>query len=195
MQQGNIKSVTFNLSKDKAKADPEKTVAEGYLLNAGLSNKCEGNPLLYDTAQRVCQKFFRDVQSDREQRTESEWGYTPTFFEAITNTAKVYDFSESEAYSKLPDGQTATINSSSNTYYRMTAANFSVNKDVMNDVSLFATSTDYVKTDSCDIVDELKKLQSEKTVYRGDKAESFLETIISNVSVDTGKGRDLQQAL
>ena len=37
----------------------------------------------------------------------------------------------------------------------MTAANFSVNKDVMNDVSLFATSTDYVKTDSCDIVDEL----------------------------------------
>lgn len=109
------------------------------------------------------------------------------FFEAITNTAKVYDFSESEAYSKLPDGQTATINSSSNTYYRMTAANFSVNKDVMNDVSLFATSTDYVKTDSCDIVDELKKLQSEKTVYRGDKAESFLETIISNVSVDTEK--------
>lgn len=81
-------------------------------------------------------EIFRDVQSDREQRTESEWGYTTYIFEAITNTAKVYDFSESEAYSKLPDGQTATINSSSNTYYRMTAANFSVNKDVMNDVSL-----------------------------------------------------------
>ena len=78
--QGNIKSVTFNLSKDKAIADPEKTVAEGYLLNAGLCNKCEGNPLLYDTAQRVCQKFFRDVQSDREQRTESEWGYTTYIF-------------------------------------------------------------------------------------------------------------------
>lgn len=184
--QGNIKSVTFNLSKDKAIADPEKTVAEGYLLNAGSAINAR-NPLLYDTAQRVCQKFFRDVQSDREQRTESEWGYTTYIFEAITNTAKVYDFSESEAYSKLHDGQTATINSSSNTYYRMTAANFSVNKDVMNDVSLFATSTDYVKTDSCDIVDELKKLQSEKTVYRGDKAESFLETIISNVSVDTEK--------
>jgi flagellar hook-associated protein 3 FlgL len=65
----------------------------------------------------------------------------------------------------------------------MTAANFSVNKDVMNDVSLFATATDYVKTDSCDIVDELKKLQSEKTVYRGDKAESFLETIINSTKV------------
>ena len=57
----------------------------------------------------------------------------------------------------------------------------------MNNVSLFATTTDYVKTDACDIVDELKKLQSQTTVYRGDKAESFLETIISNVSVDTEK--------
>ena len=111
----------------------------------------------------------------------------PTFFEGITATGKVYDFSDSDAYSKLTDGQTTTISSSSNTYYRLTAGNYSVNKDVMNNVSLFATATDYVKTDACDIVDELKKLQSQTTVYRGDKAESFLETIISNVSVDTEK--------
>ena len=57
----------------------------------------------------------------------------------------------------------------------------------MSDVSLFATATDYIQTDSCDIVDELKKLQSDTTVYRGDKASTFLETIISNVSVDTEK--------
>ena len=180
--QGNIKSVTFNLSKDKAIADPEKTVAEGYLLNAGSAINARGIQL--NEFVRNFSEMFNQIESKGQNLNGDT---PPTFFEAITNTAKVYDFSESEAYSKLPDGQTATINSSSNTYYRMTAANFSVNKDVMNDVSLFATSTDYVKTDSCDIVDELKKLQSEKTVYRGDKAESFLETIISNVSVDTEK--------
>lgn len=185
--QGNIKSVTFNLSKDKAIADPEKTVAEGYLLNAGSAINARGIPY-YMTQLNEFVRNFSEMFNQIESKGQNLNGDTPpTFFEAITNTAKVYDFSESEAYSKLPDGQTATINSSSNTYYRMTAANFSVNKDVMNDVSLFATSTDYVKTDSCDIVDELKKLQSEKTVYRGDKAESFLETIISNVSVDTEK--------
>ena len=183
--QGNIKSVTFNLSKDKAIADPEKTVAEG--LNAGSAINARGIPY-YMTQLNEFVRNFSEMFNQIESKGQNLNGDTPpTFFEAITNTAKVYDFSESEAYSKLPDGQTATINSSSNTYYRMTAANFSVNKDVMNDVSLFATSTDYVKTDSCDIVDELKKLQSEKTVYRGDKAESFLETIISNVSVDTEK--------
>lgn len=185
--QGNIKSVTFNLSKDKAIADPEKTVAEGYLLNAGSAINARGIPY-YMTQLNEFVRNFSEMFNQIESKGQNLNGDTPpTFFEAITNTAKVYDFSESEAYSKLPDGQTATINSSSNTYYRMTAANFSVNKDVMNDVSLFATATDYVKTDSCDIVDELKKLQSEKTVYRGDKAESFLETIISNVSVDTEK--------
>ena len=185
--QGNIKSVTFNLSKDKAIADPEKTVAEGYLLNAGSAINARGIPY-YMTQLNEFVRNFSEMFNQIESKGQNLNGDTPpTFFEAITNTAKVYDFSESEAYSKLPDGQTATINSSSNTYYRMTAANFSVNKDVMNDVSLFATSTDYVKTDSCDIVDELKKLQSEKTVYRGDKAESFLKTIISNVSVDTEK--------
>ena len=41
---GNIKSVTFNLSKDKAIADPEKTVAEGYLLNAGAAINARGIP-------------------------------------------------------------------------------------------------------------------------------------------------------
>ena len=185
--QGNIKSVTFNLSKDKAIADPEKTVAEGYFLNAGSAINARGIPY-YMTQLNEFVRNFSEMFNQIESKGQNLNGDTPpTFFEAITNTAKVYDFSESGAYSKLPDGQTATINSSSNTYYRMTAANFSVNKDVMNDVSLFATATDYVKTDSCDIVDELKKLQSEKTVYRGDKAESFLETIISNVSVDTEK--------
>ena len=185
--QGNIKSVTFNLSKDKAIADPEKTVAEGYLLNAGSAINARGIPY-YMTQLNEFVRNFSEMFNQIESKGQNLNGDTPpTFFEAITSTAKVYDFSKSAAYSKLPDGKTATINSSSNTYYRLTAANFSVNKDVMNDVSLFATATDYVKTDSCDIVDELKKLQSEKTVYRGDKAESFLETIISNVSVDTEK--------
>ena len=57
--QGNIKSVTFNLSKDKAIADPEKTVAEGYLFKCGLCNKCEGNPLLYAYSSTSLSEIFQ----------------------------------------------------------------------------------------------------------------------------------------
>ena len=184
---GNIKSMKFNLSKNKAVANPAAVVADNATLSAGSGINERGIPY-YMTQLNEFVRNFAELFNKAESKGQNMNGDTPpTFFEGITDTGKVYDFSDSDAYSKLTDGQTTTISSSSNTYYRMTAGNYSVNKDVMNNVSLFATATDYVKTDACDIVDELKKLQSQTTVYRGDKAESFLETIISNVSVDTEK--------
>lgn len=184
---GNIKSMKFNLSKNKAVANPAAVVADNATLSAGSGINERGIPY-YMTQLNEFVRNFAELFNKAESKGQNMNGDTPpTFFEGITATGKVYDFSDSDAYSKLTDGQTTTISSSSNTYYRMTAGNYSVNKDVMNNVSLFATATDYVKTDACDIVDELKKLQSQTTVYRGDKAESFLETIISNVSVDTEK--------
>ena len=184
---GNIKSMKFNLSKNKAVANPAAVVADNATLSAGSGINERGIPY-YMTQLNEFVRNVAELFNKAESKGQNMNGDTPpTFFEGITDTGKVYDFSDSDAYSKLTDGQTTTISSSSNTYYRMTAGNYSVNKDVMNNVSLFATATDYVKTDACDIVDELKKLQSQTTVYRGDKAESFLETIISNVSVDTEK--------
>ena len=184
---GNIKSMKFNLSKNKAVANPAAVVADNATLSAGSGINERGIPY-YMTQLNEFVRSFAELFNKAESKGQNMNGDTPpTFFEGITATGKVYDFSDSDAYSKLTDGQTTTISSSSNTYYRLTAGNYSVNKDVMNNVSLFATATDYVKTDACDIVDELKKLQSQTTVYRGDKAESFLETIISNVSVDTEK--------
>ena len=184
---GNIKSMKFNLSKNKAVANPAAVVADNATLSAGSGINERGIPY-YMTQLNEFVRNFAELFNKAESKGQNMNGDTPpTFFEGITATGKIYDFSDSDAYSKLTDGQTTTISSSSNTYYRLTAGNYSVNKDVMNNVSLFATTTDYVKTDACDIVDELKKLQSQTTVYRGDKAESFLETIISNVSVDTEK--------
>ena len=184
---GNIKSMKFNLSKNKAVANPAAVVADNATLSAGSGINERGIPY-YMTQLNEFVRNFAELFNKAESKGQNMNGDTPpTFFEGITATGKGYDFSDSDAYSKLTDGQTTTISSSSNTYYRLTAGNYSVNKDVMNNVSLFATATDYVETDACDIVDELKKLQSQTTVYRGDKAESFLETIISNVSVDTEK--------
>ena len=185
--EGNIKSMTFKLNEEKAIANPQKAVEEGYYVNAGSAVNARGIPY-YMTQLNEFVRNFSELFNEIESKGQNLNGDTPpTFFEGITEAGKIYDFSEGNTYRNLEDGQTATINSESNTYYRMTAKNFSVNQDVMSDGSLFATATDYIQTDSCDIVDELKKLQSDTTVYRGDKASTFLETIISNVSVDTEK--------
>lgn len=184
---GNIESMTFKLNEEKAVANPKKAVEEGYSLNAGAGINSRGIPYYMTQLNEFVRNFAEQFNNIESQGQNLNGDTPPTFFEGITEAGKVYDFSDSADYSKLEDGQSATITSESNTYYRMTAKNFSVNEDVMNDVSLFATATDYIKTDSCDIVDQLKKLQSDTTVYRGDKASTFLETIISNVSVDTEK--------
>ena len=39
------------------------------------------------------------------------------------------------------------------------------------------------------MIEQLKKLQSETNVYRNDKASTFLETLISDISVDTEKSQ------
>lgn len=184
--QGNITSMKFNLSHDKPIADPQRAVDEGHTANAGSAVNAKGIPY-YMAQLNEFVRCFSELFNEIESKGKNLNGDTPpTFFEGITATGTIFDFSDSD-YRNLEDGQTATITSNSDTYYRMTAKNFSVNKDIMNDVSLFATTTDPVNPDSYDIVDELKKLQSETTVYRGDKASTFLETIISNVSVDTEK--------
>ena len=64
--QGNIKSVTFNLSKDKAIADPEKTVAEGYLLNAGSAINARGIPYYMTQLNEFVRNFsemFNQIES------------------------------------------------------------------------------------------------------------------------------------
>ena len=43
--------------------------------------------------------------------------------------------------------------------------------------------------DAYDLVTEMMKLQDDTIVYRGDNASSFLERIVSDISVDTEKNK------
>ena len=52
----------------------------------------------------------------------------------------------------------------------------------------FATTKDITNgSDAYDLLDEMMALQDEVTMYRGDNAEAFLETLLSDISVDTEK--------
>jgi len=187
--EGNLVSVKFNLNQNKAVADPAKTVQEGYTLYAGSGIDSMGIPY-YMTQLNEFVRDFSEMFNEIESTGKNLNGDTPPqFFEAVTATGKVYDFSDSSLYRNLAAGQTAKITSSSNTYYRMTAGNYGVNTKVMDNVSLFATTTDSTKPDAYDVIEQLKKLQSETNVYRNDKASTFLETLISDISVDTEKSQ------
>ena len=54
--------------------------------------------------------------------------------------------------------------------------------------SLFSTTVDVTNgADAVDLLEEMMDLQANVTMFRGDNAEAFLETLLSDIAVDTEK--------
>jgi flagellar hook-associated protein 1 FlgK len=81
---------------------------------------------------------------------------------------------------------TYTISSSSDTYYMLTGTTVKVNAESILNPNYFSTTesiTDGVA--AYDIVTRLQTLQDDVKMFRGDSASAFLETMLSDVAVDT----------
>lgn len=77
--------------------------------------------------------------------------------------------------------------STSDSYYQLTAGNIKINRQSLEDPSIFATSKkeDFEQgVDSYELVTSLKALQSDKILYRGSGGQTFLQYIISDATVD-----------
>ena len=71
------------------------------------------------------------------------------------------------------------------TYYLLTAKNFSVNQTVVRNVSkLAATSNINNGIDSNDLIESVRKLESDVTMFRSASADKFLQCIYADVTVD-----------
>lgn len=81
-----------------------------------------------------------------------------------------------------------SIRSWDDSYYKLTASGMCVNATSLRDPNYFATTANIVDgTDAYELAEKLAELQSNVVMFRGDKANTFLETLLSDVAVDTGK--------
>ncbi|MCH5333504.1 MAG: flagellar hook-associated protein FlgK [Agathobacter sp.] len=81
-----------------------------------------------------------------------------------------------------------TLTSDSDSYYKFTAATIRVNERSLRDPNYFSTTSELLeKVDQYDIAKELLTLQKDVKMFRGDSAESFLETLLSDITVDVNK--------
>ena len=70
----------------------------------------------------------------------------------------------------------------------MTAFNVKVNYTSIKDPAYFSTTVDITNgADAYDLLDDMMALQADVTMFRGANGESFLETLLSDISVDTEK--------
>lgn len=119
-------------------------------------------------------KAFNDIQHKGVDLYDNPMG---SFFVAEDKLGHELDFSEAGA---------ATLRSNSNSYYRLTAANFKVT-DASKDPNILATA---IRPDLANgvsnqsLVEEMQKLQRDVPMYRGANGEQFLATIFGDITVD-----------
>lgn len=76
-------------------------------------------------------------------------------------------------------------------YYFMTADNFTINSQLMNDPSRFAAATDVVNgIDNNDVVEALTGLKSDKTMFGQGDPGGFMHTLVADIGIDTKKANN-----
>lgn len=181
-ENGKITEITFQLEEE---IDPligmvlsDKTVTVGDNVNA------MGIPYYQQQINEFLRNFtemFNDIQHRGETLTGDKMG---SFFVAQTGTGTEYDFMEWGN----PDNRSRTISSSFDGYHQMTAFNVKVNDVSLRDPRYFATTEDVTNGDAAyDLLKDMMDLQENVTMYRGDNASAFLETLLSDIAVDTEK--------
>jgi len=132
-------------------------------------------------------ELFNNIQKKGETLDGEQMG---AFFVAETGTGKVYEFigwggvDENGNPLDIPN----ILKSHEDGYHQLTAANAKVNDKSLKDPAYFATTVDITNgADAYDLVEEMKKLQADVIMFRGDNAEAFLETLLSDIAVDTEK--------
>jgi len=83
---------------------------------------------------------------------------------------------------------TDKVTSTSDSYYKLTAENFKVREDLFRNPQNMAVSTDITKgEDFRDVLDNMKELYDKKKIFRGATSSKFLETVLSDIAIDTNK--------
>ena len=89
-------------------------------------------------------------------------------------------------YEEIPDDRPLY-----GSYYFMTAENFTINNQLMSNPSRFAASTDVINgIDNNDVVEELIKLKTSKTMFGQGEPAGFMHTLVADIGIDTRKANN-----
>lgn len=181
-ENGKIVDITFTL---KEEMDPlVATVIDGHKSIVGDNVDSMGIPYYQAQINEFLRNFtemFNDIQKKGETLSGEKMG---AFFVGQTGTGTEYDFDEWGT----PEARATTISSTSDGYHQMTAFNVKVNDKSLQEPGHFATTIDVTNgADAYDLMDDMMALQDKVIMYRGANASAFLETLLSDISVDTEK--------
>lgn len=183
-----VQSVTFNLNTELDAAECANLADKQVV--CGQTVDCMGIPYYQSQLNEFLRNFsqmFNDIEMEGVDLNGDPMG---AFFIGKSSTG--IEFTGADWYAgleALEGGDTSfTISSHGDSYYQVMASTICVNARSLKDASYFSTSSEIINgVAKYDIAEKLMTLQNSVTMFRGDNAESFLEVLISDISVDVNK--------
>ncbi|MCR5267217.1 MAG: flagellar hook-associated protein FlgK [Lachnospiraceae bacterium] len=125
-------------------------------------------------------RVFAEQMNFIEKQAQDEYGEDAN--RCLFTGADLVDGTNTYTFDDYTRGETSW-RSDDDSYYKLTAANFQVNQDMIKDVKKFGTSKDiHQGQDVQNIAEELLQVQNEKGI-RGCTSKEFLQTILSDVAL------------
>lgn len=188
-----ITSITFQLtttmSEDEANRLPDNQ------LICGVSVDAMGIPYYQSQINEFLRNFTQAFNDIEKKGVDLEGNPMGSFFVGESATGVIFDVDEwdkelADAEERKHNGgdYSFTFSSHGDSYYNITAETVCVNDKSLKDPNYFSTSSEIINGEAkYDIAEELLKLQKDVKMFRGDSAESFLETLLSDITVDVNK--------
>lgn len=176
---GNIVSYKFNL--DRALDSEQISKVTGKTGVVGSSLDYMGIPYYQNQMTTFLRSFCRAFNDLEEEGLDLNGNPMEAFFVANDKASgKEVKFTD--------DNVATTLKNTDSYYYKLTAANVGVSKATHNNAQLFATTrkkTESVGQDANDLIDDLLNLEKNTVLFRGGGANTFLQCIYADVTVDT----------
>lgn len=185
-------SYTFKLNSSSSSAG--LTGKDCYI---GVGIDYQGIPYYMAQMNEWVRSFAQAMNKIEKTAQTNVSGTTPTYADAMFSCGSdemkfdsycYYDDpanNDYEGYDKN-SGKKITFSATSENYLSLTAGNFNINSDMMKDVSLFGTTSDYMSgRDAQDITKLLLEVRTDKSkmTYRGCSSEEFLQCLTSDVAL------------
>lgn len=185
IDENGITGVTFHLTGTLEEAEANRM--QDALVTCGVSVDAMGIPYYQSQINEFLRNFTQAFNDIEKRGVDLEGNPMGSFFVGESATGVIFDADEWDE-KKAAGTYPFTISSSGDSYYNITADTVRVNEKSLKDPAYFSTSSEITNgVAKYDIVEELLTLQKDVKMFRGDSAESFLETLLSDITVDVNK--------
>ena len=176
---------TFKLKEDKP-IQKDITEEDKVVAKIGEQVNFKGIPYYMDQLNNYVRKFSKEFNEIHKTGEDLNGNKGTDFFNGIDKvTGENYKF-------KIPgkedeDGNEITeFSSEDETYYKLTAHNYSVTRKFREDSSLIAAAgTISEGIENTDVMKKLENLQKDRTMFDQGKPEEFYQALTSDIGVDT----------